>query len=77
MIKPNKYTNIGLSVVGISFEILSVLRSENFQKYNQVLVKIKHKTGEEAKINFLHALSFLYMMGKIHYHPKSDIIELL
>jgi uncharacterized membrane protein len=77
MIKPNKYTNVGLSVIGISFEIINLLKTENFQKYNQVLGRISYRKGSEVKINFLSALNFLYMLGKIQYHPKDDVIELL
>ena len=77
MLKPNKYTHVGLSVIGISFEILSLLKAEKLQKYNQILGRIIYKNGKEAKVNFLSALNFLYILGRIKYHPKEDVIELI
>lgn len=77
LLKPNKYTNIDLSVLGLSTEILMLLKEEKSQKYNQVFEKIVYKKGTEAKENFLLSLSFLYLLGKIKYYQTQDIIELL
>lgn len=77
MIKLTKYANIDLSVVGLSAEILGLLKNEQSQKYNQVLEKIIYSKGKEAKENFLLSLSFLYLLGKIRYYKQEDVIELL
>jgi len=77
MLRPNKYTDIGLSVVGISSEILRLLKTDPAQKYTQLLGKVAHRLGEEAKINFLLALTFLYSLGKIEYHKDEDVVELV
>lgn len=77
MIRPTKYTNVDLSVIGLSAEILEILKKDYAQKYNQILGKIIDRKGKEAKSNFLLALSFLFLLGKIKYYPKSDVIELL
>ncbi len=77
MLKPNKYTNVGLSVIGISAEILFQLSKEPSQKYNRLLRKIMYRLGENAKTNFLPALLFLFSTGKIKYYSKEDAIELL
>lgn len=77
MIRPSKYTNISLSVVGVSFTILSILNIDKFQSYDQLLGKIIYKKGDLAKVNFLPSIIFLYMLGKIKYHQEKDIIELL
>jgi hypothetical protein len=77
LLKPNKYTNIDLSVLGLSTEILTLLKKEKSQKYNQIFEKVIYKKGAEAKENFLLSLSFLYLLGKIKYYQKQDVIELL
>ncbi len=77
MIKPTKYTNINLSVLWISSEILVMLKNEKVLKYEQILGKLIYKKGIQATENFLLALSFLYLLGKIKYYPKEDVIELL
>lgn len=77
MIKPTKYTSLDLSVLGLSAEILKILIPEKTLKYSQVIGKIAQKKGEESKQNFLLALSFLYMLGKIEYYPEEDVIQLI
>ena len=77
MIKPTKYTNINLSVIGLSIEVLKILKEDYAQEYNQILGKIIFRRGKQAQENFLLALSFLFLMGKIKYHPKEDVIELI
>jgi len=77
MLKPDKYTDVRLSVVGISAEILSQLKKEPSQKYNGLQSKVIYKLGNSAKKNFLFALMFLFSVGKIKYHKNGDAIELL
>ena len=77
MIKPTKYTNVSLSIIGLSAEILELLKDDTVQKYDQILGKIIYKKGKQAKENFLLALSFLYLLGKIKYHSEKDVLELL
>lgn len=77
MIKPNKYTNVDLSVIGLSAEILKLLKKDQTLKYNQILDKIVYIKGEEAKENFLLSLCFLFLLGKIAFQKTDDIIEFL
>ena len=77
MIKPTKYTNIDLSVIGISAEIIKILNDDPIQKYNNILGKIISKMGKQAQEDFSLALSFLFLMGKIKYYQKEDVIEFL
>ena len=76
VLKPNKYTNIDLSVLGIGTELLQQLAINPYQKYSQLYEKVIKRKGESAKENFLLSLNFLYSLGKIEYHPHQDIIEL-
>jgi hypothetical protein len=77
MLKPNKYTDVSLSVFGVSAGIISQLRKEPVQKYNQLLSKTTYSLGENAKVNFSLAILFLFTTGKIRYYRKDDAIELL
>lgn len=77
MLKPNKYTDIQLSVVGISAEILSQLKNEPLQRYNSLQKKVAYRLGESSKENFLFALVFLFSLSKIKYYKREDAIELL
>lgn len=77
MIKPNKYTDINLSIVGLSAEILQQLNNEPTLKYSRLENRIVRKFGKSAKENFLLALLFLFSVGKIRYYDKEDAIEFL
>jgi hypothetical protein len=75
MIKPTKYSDLNLSVVAISSEILQISKHGRFHTYDNVFSKILHKKGDTAKEVFIYALNFLFAMGLIDYHKKEDVIE--
>jgi len=77
MIRVTKYTDINLSVVGIGAEILKVLQEDRAQKYSHLLERVVSRKGKQAQENFSLALSFLFLMGKIQYYQKEDVIEFL
>jgi len=77
MLEPNKYTNVPLSVLGLSATILSCLKNERAQKYNQLLGSVVGKRGGKAKTNFKFALIFLFSIGKIKYAQKEDVLQLI
>lgn len=77
MLKPNKYTDISLSVIGLSAEILQQLKSDQSQTYNQLFGHVSSKLGDGAKENFLKALVFLFSLGKVKYYQNKDVIELV
>ena len=77
MLKPNKYTDVNLSIVGLGAHVLKALKTNPQQKYEALLGKIVSTESVSAKENFLLSLSFLFSMGMINYHPEQDIIELI
>lgn len=76
LLKPNKYTDVSLSVVGVGGLLLKSLRDNPFQKYDALLDKIVMIGSSSAKENFLLSLSFLFSLGMIKYHTDQDVIEL-
>ncbi len=77
MIKPNKYTNIDLCVVNIGGVILKSLYSCPIQTYEELENLVANTYGESAKVVFINALSFLYLLGLIEYQPSTDTITLI
>lgn len=75
MLKPTKYMNVEVSLPAISCELLKIFQKNKTLSYTDLLNKIIQKKGIDAKNIFLPALSFLFLMGKIEYHEKTDIIE--
>jgi hypothetical protein len=76
ILKPNKYTDINLSVIGLGAHILRSLKNNPQQKYEILLGKIVSSESGSAKENFLLSLNFLYSLGMINYHPEQDVVEL-
>ncbi len=77
IIKPNKYTRVDVSVVGLSFEIIKLLQQENFLKLNHLLAKLVLSKGEVVRENFVLSLNFLYVLGKLEYYDKNDVLQLV
>ena len=75
MLKPTKYTNVDLSLLAISCELLKLFKKNKTATSTELLNKIIQRKGIEAKNIFLPALSFLFLLGKIEYHKKTDIME--
>lgn len=72
MIRPDRHTNIDLSVVNISSVILGYLNKFYDISYDSLLTKVIDKIGEGARENYPYALNFLYLLGKISYIEETD-----
>ena len=77
MIKPNKYTNLDLSVLSVGGMILKSLSFSPVQKYGDLEKHVVAVLGEPAKAMFVNALSFLYTVGCINYQSTTDTINLV
>ena len=77
MIMPEKYTNLNLSLVNIGGVILKSLCNCSIQKYEDLENHVSAVLGDNSKLLFVPALSFLYAIGKISYQPTSDTINLV
>ena len=74
MMKPDKYTDLKLSVIGIAYLVLKSL-GEKYTKLDKILGDISSEVGEDSKYNFTNALNLLYMTGKIDYNVRRDSIR--
>lgn len=77
MIKPNKYTNLDLSLVNVGGVVLKSLCNCSVQKYEDLENYVSGVLGNNARLVFVQALSFLYIVGRINYLPSSDTIILV
>lgn len=76
MIIPDKYTNFKYSLLNVGAVILESLKKCPIQKYDDVEDNVVSKLGIKSKPVILYSLGFLYIMGKITYSKKTDIIKL-
>lgn len=77
MITPNSFLDLDNSVLRISSIILKVLNNKKIMTYDEILKYLLKKEGENILLVLLNALSFLYILGTIEYHLKTDSFERL
>lgn len=77
MIQPQKHLNLNICVLRISALVLAHLRRQRVEKFPTLLEKTKAVVGADAEILFLPAVNLLFLLGRLAYHPHTDIFEYL
>lgn len=74
MLRPNKHSHPDRTVINVSLLLLARLKMRRLDDYTS-LRKYAKKTVVGGDVLFLPALNFLYLMGLVVYHPKTDKLE--
>ncbi len=74
MIRPTKHSHPDRTVINVSILLLARLKARRVDDYDG-LRKFAKKKVVGGDVLFLPALNFLYLMGLIDYHPKTDAVE--
>lgn len=74
---PDKFTDFNSCTLKIGAEILKILLENKKIKYPVLYEKFKEIYKEDADYIFLPALNFLYLLGKVKYKVKRDLLELV
>lgn len=74
MLRPTKHSHPDRTVVNMSLLILKRMRRVRIEDYDSIL-KFAKKSIDGGDVLFLPALNFLYLLGLIEYHPKTDSVE--
>ena len=76
MLIPNKYTNLDNSILKIGGDILRILTQREIVTYDEVLTEVTNLNGNKSKINYLYSLNLLFLLGKIEYFEKEDMLKI-
>jgi hypothetical protein len=76
MLKPDKHTNLKLSVFNISAIIIRHLKEAEILKYDELLTSVINESSKNSKELFIPAISFLFLLDKIEYLPDLDSLRL-
>jgi len=76
MLKPDKHTNLKLSVFNISAVIIRHLKEAEILKYDELLTSVINECSEKSKALFIQAISFLFLLNKVEYLPNLDSLRL-
>lgn len=74
MLRPTKHSHPDRTVVNVSLLLLARLKTYRVDDYDDLRMYAR-KTVVGGDVLFLPALNFLYMLGLIDYHPKTDAVE--
>lgn len=74
MLRPNKYSHPDKTIIGLACFLLPKLIKKQSITYSALKVLVKKHIPDAISL-LLPTLSFLYMLGKIEYYPKSDLVE--
>ena len=74
MLRPTKHSHPDRTVVHVALRLLARLKKRRLDDYDSLREYVRQTVvGSDAF--FLPALSFLYLLGLIEYHPKTDAME--
>ena len=74
MLRPTKHSHPDRTVINTSLLILTRLKKLRIDDYDSLRSYIKNNVVGGDYL-FLPSLSFLYLLGMIEYHTKTDAIE--
>lgn len=75
MITPEKHLDLNLCVLRAGAELLSYLRRERVASVAKLRDRLTRSMGPDADVNFQSSINFLFLVGRIEYHPQADRIE--
>lgn len=75
MLRPYKHAHPDKTVVALASMLLRKLREQRLLDYDSLSAHASKRLGLDAEALFLPALSFLYLLGLVEYHPTTDSIE--
>lgn len=74
MLRPTKHSHPDRTVINVSRLLLARLKTCRLEDYDN-LRKYAKKSVIGGDVLFLPALNFLYLLGLVDYHPKTDAVE--
>ena len=74
LLLPTKHSHPDKTIIAIATILLQRLKKVRLEQYDDLLdyLQTKNKNGEYL---FLSAINFLYLLGVVEYHKKTDSFE--
>ncbi len=74
MLRLTKHSHPDRTVINVALLLLQRLKVRRVDDYDKLRKYVK-KGVSGGDVLFLPALNFLYLLGLIDYHPKTDAVE--
>jgi len=69
--------DLDCSVIKITADIIKLLSKQKIIEYTDLLNQLENINGKDVKYNLVSSLNILYLLGKIRYHAKDDVFEMI
>lgn len=76
MLRPSKHSHPDRTVISVALLLLGRLKKRRLENYADLRAFAK-KAVSGGDVLFLPALNFLFLVGLIEYHSKTDAVEYL
>ena len=76
MIRPAKHLNLNTCVLRAASRLLARLQRERICRFADLQASLAD-LGDDAEVVFLPTIHFLYLVGRVDYHPQTDSFEYL
>jgi hypothetical protein len=76
MLRPSKHSHPDRTVINVALLLLGRLKKRRLDNYGDLRAFAK-KAITGGDVLYLPALNFLFLMGLIEYHSKTDAVEYL
>ncbi|MBR9864644.1 MAG: hypothetical protein GYB24_14495 [Rhodobacteraceae bacterium] len=77
MLTAEKHLDLDTSLVRVAAVILKELKRKGAVAFEALRKLITRRVGEDGELMFLPALRFLFLLGRVEYHTKNDVVELV
>lgn len=74
MIRAAKHLNLNICVLRASSRLLATLQAERICSYES-LRRTLFDFGPDGDVLFLPTVHFLFLLGRVNYHAKTDSFE--
>lgn len=75
LLKPSKYTDPQVSILAVAATVIEVFMNVKRLRFVELHERVVLRLGDGAKENFIQAVSFLFVVGKISYTEEADYFE--
>lgn len=77
MLTPEKHMNLDACVLRSGAVLLSALRKGRIVPLSKLREDLAKAIGDDAEFMFVPAVNFLFLIGRLVYHPITDSFEYL
>lgn len=74
MLRPTKHSHPDRTIINVALLLLARLRAQRLCDYD-ALLKYARRSVVGGDVLFLPSLNFLFLMGLVDYHAKTDAFE--